>query len=268
MIAPSEPGARVPHSVPPPTGGAPTAADLPPATVELFERAEDGRTLPALLWRAGPGWRMVSSAVLGGGLGARHWVLNAQVSHGYRRTDPAAHLAEIAAGAGLTGAGVGLLTAADVTARARTRDGGVDAVVTAGIEVRGWAAVPDAGVRVPAPAGSGGGTHVPGTVNVLAVVPAALSDAALVNAVATAVEAKVQALVEAGHDCSGTPTDAVCVAARTPRPGEETHAFAGPRSLWGARLARAVHRAVLTAAPARPSGPDRGSRSGGRVHAL
>jgi adenosylcobinamide amidohydrolase len=60
----------------------------------------------------------------------------------------------------------------------------------------------------------------------------------------TATEAKVQALVDAGFDCSGTPTDAVCVAARRPRPGEETHAFGGPRSLWGSRVARAVHRAV------------------------
>jgi adenosylcobinamide amidohydrolase len=36
--------------------------------------------------------------------------------------------------------------------------------------------------------------------------------------------------------------------ARSPRDGDEVHAFAGPRSLWGARVARAVHRAVLTAA--------------------
>lgn len=76
----------------------------------------------------------------------------------------------------------------------------------------------------------------------------ALTDAALVNAVATATEAKVQALLAAGYDCSGTPTDAVCVAARSPCAGAEAHAFAGPRSLWGARVARAVHGAVGTAA--------------------
>ncbi|OEJ35278.1 hypothetical protein BGK67_31815 [Streptomyces subrutilus] len=64
-----------------------------------------------------------------------------------------------------------------------------------------------------------------------------------------AVEAKVQAVLDAGYDCSGTPTDAVCVAARTAHPGEELHAFAGPRSQWGARLARAVHRAVRGAIP-------------------
>ncbi|MFI0723257.1 adenosylcobinamide amidohydrolase [Streptomyces sp. NPDC021224] len=209
--------------------------------VELLLRREDGEHLRALLWRAGPGWRMVSSAVLGGGIGEREWVLNAQVAHGYRRTDPDRHLALLAAGAGEHGPGVGLMTAADVGSYGRGRDGGVTAFATAGLGVRGWAAAP-AG-RVPAPV-------APGTVNILVVVPAPLTDGALVNAVATATEAKVQALLDVGYDCSGTPTDAVCVAARTPgsAPGEP-HAFAGPRSLWGARLARAVHTAVSVAAP-------------------
>jgi len=47
---------------------------------------------PALVWRAGPGWRMLASTVLGGGLGERTWVLNAQVDAGYARLDPDQHL--------------------------------------------------------------------------------------------------------------------------------------------------------------------------------
>lgn len=79
--------------------------------------------------------------------------------------------------------------------------------------------------------------------------PAPLTDAALVNAVATATEAKVQALLDAGLDCSGTPTDSVCVAAPAPSPDSGAgEPFAGPRSRWGARLARAVHAAVLEGA--------------------
>ncbi|MFE3638004.1 adenosylcobinamide amidohydrolase [Streptomyces sp. NPDC059168] len=210
----------------------PSATTTGPRSVRLLTRFEDGERLHALLWRAGPGWRMISSAVLGGGIGERDWVLNAQVAHGYRRTDPDRHLAELAAGAGATGPGVGLMTAADVSRPGRARDGGAEAVVTAGISVRGWAATPAEG------------TAQPGTINIVAVLPVALTDAALVNAVATATEAKVQALLDAGHDCSGTPTDAVCVASRTPAPGTPLHPFAGPRSPWGARLARAVHRAV------------------------
>ncbi|WP_406358618.1 adenosylcobinamide amidohydrolase [Streptomyces hirsutus] len=226
-------------------------AVLPPPRVSggllrprRLTRVEDGGDLHALLWAPGPGMRMISSAVLGGGIGERCWVLNAQVSHGYRRTDPDRHLAELAAGAGARGPGVGLMTAADVSAYAHAHDNGVEAIVTSGIDVRGWAAVPEA-----EEAAAGSGAQAPGTINIVVALPVPLTDAALVNAVATATEAKTQALLEAGHHCSGTPTDAVCVAARTPSPGETPHAFAGPRSAWGARLARAVHRAVHDATP-------------------
>ncbi|MFD6742835.1 adenosylcobinamide amidohydrolase [Streptomyces violaceoruber] len=228
----------MPALLPPPRTGADRLLDP-----DDLIRVEDGERLHALLWRPGPGWRMVSSAVLGGGTGERAWVLNAQVAHGYRRTDPARHLAELARAAGARGPGVGLMTAADVSAHGRARDGGAEAVATAGISVRGWAAAPQEGTV---------GAGPPGTINIVAALPVALSDAALVNAVMTATEAKVQALLDAGLDCSGTPTDAVCVAARAPVGEAEVHAFAGPRSEWGARLARAVHRAVGAALPTGP----------------
>lgn len=224
-------------AVPPPRHA---AALLP---VRLLTRLEDGERLHSLLWRADDGWRMISSAVLGGGIGEYHWVLNAQVSHGYRRTDPDRHLADLARAVDARGPGVGLLTAADVRAYGHACDGGVEAVATAGLGVRGWAASPVEATAAMA---------APGTINIVVALPVALTDAALVNAVATATEAKVQALLDAGYDCSGTPTDAVCVAARTPRADGEVHAFAGPRSLWGARVARAVHQAVRAAAAHRP----------------
>lgn len=201
-------------------------------------RHEDGVDLHHLVWRLGPGWRVCSSAVLGGGIGPRDWILNAQVPGGYPRMDPDRHLAEIAAAEHLTGPGAGLMTAADVTAYAVAADEGVTATATCGLGVRGWAA---------APAEDTGAPPRPGTVNIVVTLPVPLSDAALVNAVATATEAKVQALLDAGLDCSGTPTDSVCIAAPAPDggPGEP---FAGPRSRWGARLARAVHAAVLDGA--------------------
>ncbi|MEU7073242.1 adenosylcobinamide amidohydrolase [Streptomyces narbonensis] len=206
----------------------------------MLAHTEQGRAWPLLVWAPGPGVRMVSSAVLGGGIGERAWVLNAQVPPGYGRLDPVDHLRELAAGAGLAGPGVGLMTAASVEDRRYAADGGAEAVVTAGIGVRGWAAVPGAG-GVAAPR--------PGTINIIVSLPVPLTDAALVNAVATATEAKVQALVELGADASGTPTDAVCVAAPSPAGSDPdaAEAFAGPRSLWGARLARAVHRATYEA---------------------
>ncbi|MFI5652399.1 adenosylcobinamide amidohydrolase [Streptomyces anulatus] len=257
---------------------------------ELRDRHEDGHRLHHLLWRLGPGVRVCSSAVLGGGIGPRAWILNAQVSGGYPRLDPDRHLAEIAAAEGLTGPGAGLMTAADVAAYTTGHDGGVTATVTAGLGVRGWAAAPDTATRAPHRPGTAevpgpphrpedaeapGSPHRsedaeaprspyrsegaeapaspfrPGTVNIVVTLPVALSDAALVNAVATATEAKVQALLDAGLDCSGTPTDAVCVAA--PEPGQDGgEPFAGPRSTWGARIARAVHTAVLAGARTAP----------------
>ncbi|MFI0935275.1 adenosylcobinamide amidohydrolase [Streptomyces sp. NPDC021019] len=232
---------------------------------ELRDRHEGGHRLHHLLWRLGPGVRVCSSAILGGGIGTRAWVLNAQVPGGYPRLDPDRHLAEIAAAEGLTGPGAGLMTAADVAAYTTGQDGGVTATVTAGLGVRGWAAAPDTATGVsrpqeeeasaapfrPEPAEVPAAPFRPGTVNIVVTLPVALSDAALVNAVATATEAKVQALLDAGHDCSGTPTDAVCVA--SPEPGPDGgELFAGPRSAWGARIARAVHTAVLAGARSAP----------------
>ncbi|MEU8664758.1 adenosylcobinamide amidohydrolase, partial [Actinoplanes philippinensis] len=62
------------------------------------------------------------------------------------------------------------------------------------------------------------------------------------NTIATATEAKAQALADLGLDATGTATDAVCVLCPA---GGPPAAYGGPRSRWGAPLARAVHRAVL-----------------------
>jgi adenosylcobinamide amidohydrolase len=66
----------------------------------------------------------------------------------------------------------------------------------------------------------------------------------LVNAVVTATEAKAQAVLDAGFDGTGTATDAICIAAPAEPGGATAEEFAGPRSPWGASIARAVHAAV------------------------
>ncbi|MFI6326369.1 adenosylcobinamide amidohydrolase [Nonomuraea sp. NPDC050556] len=252
--------------------------------VELSHRVEDGERLGALLWEFGPGWRMISSAMLGGGIGPREWVLNAQVVAGYSRMDPVEHLTELAP----PGDGVGMMTAAFVEKYARASDGGVEAVATVGLRVPTWAAAPEGvedqelrPIRV-------------GTINIIVAVPVAMSDAALVNTVMTVTEAKAQALVEVGFPGTGTASDAVCIAVRDRMAGEGNvrgrmagdanvrgrmadggnvrdrmaegvpdvrdrmaagggdaaaeELFGGPRSEWGARIARAVHAAVLAGA--------------------
>jgi adenosylcobinamide amidohydrolase len=203
---------------------------------EMRWRYQDGVRLPVALWCPGPGYRMISSAVSGGGIGPREWVLNAQVPASYSRTDPAVHVAELAAGLGLAGPGVGLLTAARVTDAVHRADDGVRVAATVGLRVPTWAAAPPgAPGREPAPAWR------PGTINIIVSVPVPLRDAAYVNAVLTATEAKTQAVLAAGFRATGTASDAICVAA--PAAGEPED-FAGPRSRWGARIARAVYAAV------------------------
>jgi adenosylcobinamide amidohydrolase len=199
--------------------------------------------LPLLVWDLGDAPRyVVSSAPVGGGLGVRSAVVNAQVVPGYGRVDVDVHVAELASGAGIaTGDLVGMLTAADVRDVQRADDDGVVVWSTVGIAVPTWAAAPE-GDCSPAP------TSVAGTINIVAELPVRLTDAALVNAVATVTEAKSQALFEAGVAGTGTATDAVCLLcpARVPA---EAEPFGGPRSTWGARLARAVHATVAAGIP-------------------
>jgi len=196
-----------------------------------------------LVWRFEPAVLAVSSAVLGGGIGRRHWAVNAEVPLSYSRSDPDDDLRALAEALGLRGNGIGMLTAADVGAWRRHEDEGAVAEATVGLTVPTWAAEP-------APAPMPGPAPPPGTVNIVAMVPERLSEAALVNAVMTVTEAKSQALWEAGVDGTGTASDAVCVLCPTDGPVEgPAHTYGGPRSLWGARLARAVHGAVSSAAP-------------------
>jgi adenosylcobinamide hydrolase len=190
----------------------------------------------AVVWRAPQPVRVASTSVVGGGIGERRWFLNVQVDADYPAVDPVGDLLRMAAALGLHGDGVGMLTAKDVGDVVLAEDAGVEVAATVGLGWPTWAAAPDEPVGVP----------TPGTVNILVVVPVPLSDAALVNAVATATEAKVQALLEAGVEATGTASDAICVACAVDGPAPEQ--YGGPRSTWGARIARAVHRAVLDGA--------------------
>jgi adenosylcobinamide hydrolase len=205
--------------------------------VQLADRVEGGHRLPVLIWRLPEPVLAISSGTLGGGVGFRNWIVNATVDKSYSRMDPAVHLAELATAHDLRGPGVGLLTAVDVRQREIAVDGGVEAVITVGLSVPTWAAAPD-GDGTPAP---------PGTINSVVRVPVRLDEAALVNAVITATEAKVQALADAGVAATGTASDAICIVCPADGIAEP---FAGPRSIWGARLARAVHSATKSGAEA------------------
>ena len=193
---------------------------------ELVER--DGADL--LVWRTGPSL-VASTATVGGGVGVRDWVLNVQVPPDYGRTDLAAHAGELASALKLHGEGVALFTAAAVRRVRDAVDGDVFVQATVGVTRPTWAAAPD----------ESGEPH-PGTVNIVVFVPVCFDEGALLNALTTATEAKSQALFERRVDGTGTASDALCVVSPLEGPREP---FAGPRSHWGARVARAVHGAVL-----------------------
>ncbi|HLM97042.1 MAG TPA: adenosylcobinamide amidohydrolase [Acidimicrobiales bacterium] len=220
----------------------PSELDMAP---ERFEHGQPHESLSLLVWRFSEPLSVVSSAPLGGGIGPRRWVVNAQVPHAYARLDPEVHLAELASARGLSGPGVGMLTAVDLRHVRHEEDGGAHVDVSVGITFPTWAAAPDehAGHSGASPGIINIGTINIGTINIVGIVPESLSPAAMVNAVMSVTEAKAQALWEAGVPGTGTASDAVCIAC--PDSGN-AHRFGGPRSQWGARLARAVHRAVLT----------------------
>jgi len=188
--------------------------------------------LAALAWRLRTPLLSASTATVGGGIGLRQWVVNAQVPPDYARRDVAAHVAEVADALGLSGPGVGMLTAAEVTAGTLAREAGVQVEATVGLDRPLWAAAPAEADVVAA---------APGTVNVVAFLPVRHGEAALANILCTVTEAKVQAFLDGGVPGTGTASDAVTVLCPASGAAEP---FGGPRSEYGSRVARAVYAAL------------------------
>lgn len=215
-----------------------------PVAVECVDPVTVEDTRAALVWRFPSTVAALSSAAVGGGASALDWVLGIGVTEGYGRHDLEAHAGEVATKLGLQGTGAALFTAADVTAAVQGEDGGVLVDATVGVTKPTWAADEDYSYQV-----RDGDRWVPGTINIVVQLPVALTAAAAVNAVITVTEAKSQALIEAGIPGTGTASDAVLVCWP---PAFETEGFAGPRSQWGARMARAVHAAIVAGLAVHP----------------
>ena len=192
---------------------------------------------------------VLSSAVVGGGLDELREILNVHVDDKYDGERPEEDLAAVAAELGIRERFVGLMTAA-YTEYARCAVESLDEVTVAAVVSIGLSNTSCAGVTPPIAAGPAGGAAAPGpgTINVILLVDAALTSAAMVNAVITATEAKAMTLAEwdvrtpDGDPASGTSTDTVVVAC-TGR-GEELR-YAGPATPVGWLAARAV-RAAMT----------------------
>ncbi|MBI2468805.1 MAG: adenosylcobinamide amidohydrolase [Candidatus Rokubacteria bacterium] len=183
--------------------------------------------------------RVLASAIVGADLAATRHILNMHVPKGSRCEDAAGDLHAFARRLGIAEPFVGLMTAAwthEARAVMETRDG----VAVSAIARVGLGTLVAAGLSPPAP-------WRPSTINTIVLLDARLDPAAAVNAVITATEAKVAALMEAavvtpgGARATGTVTDAVVIA-WTGR-GRRLE-YLGPAAPGGWLVARAVRRAV------------------------
>ena len=188
-------------------------------------------TRHVIVWRFPEPVFILSSAPVGGGLSVVNWICNVGVTSTFCDPGIDHHAHQVADALDLDGGGATFFTAADVRLAQHATVGGVAVDATVGVTRATWAADTEE-AWVP---------WSPGTINMVVQVPVPLEPSAAVNAVITATEAKVQAFIEAGVPGTDTATDAVAICWP---PGPDSAPYGGPRSPWGARLARAAHAAV------------------------
>ena len=181
----------------------------------------------------------ISSAMIGGGFAQTCNIVNMRVEDVGPDSRPEDDLRAFAVSLGIEGPFIGLMTAAK-TEHARLAEAASAGLTVAAIVSVGLSNRICAGLSAPAEAGLG-------TINAIVLVDAALTPAALVNAVITTSEAKTLALAsldvrtDDGLPAGGTSTDAVVVAC-TGR-GTELE-YAGPATTVGWLIARCVRRAI------------------------
>ncbi len=203
----------------------------------------------ALILRSESRLRTLASAVVGGGWGQARTILVRHVSKHYDHPDPAADLQAFARSRGIQNPFVGLMTAAYLDRGARVVELAEGDLALTLVMTAGFSNATAAGLSPPA-----GPEHLPapGTINLILIIDAPLTPAAMVNAVITVTEAKT-AMIQAwgmqapgGHPATGTSTDAVVIACR---PEGEPLPYAGPVTRVGHLIARAVRLGMESARP-------------------
>lgn len=151
-----------------------------------------------------------------GGIRSVTALLNHTVPPGWSHDDPVKEIELAAALEGLSPDLFGLLTAVPVHQACILQYDFITVFVTAGIR------------REP-PTGAG-------TINIIVASSEGMEDAALLETILVATEAKAEALLELGLPATGTPTDAVIAACE----GEVRHRYAGRITPAGQRIRDAV----------------------------
>ncbi|MFF2089128.1 adenosylcobinamide amidohydrolase [Paenibacillus sp. NPDC058174] len=193
--------------------------------------------------------RTVSSAVHLGGFAAADTVVNWKVPIPYECEDPAAD-----AGSRLTGWGydpdntICLMTAAKLTHLSVAEEEGdcfkLVCFTTSGTSNGARAGLPRETFSA----------YAPGTINTVLLIDGQMTDAAMVNAVIQAAEAKAAALQDLniidpdnGMTATGTTTDAIVIGVSGEGYGSSVHAYAGAATTIGNAIGRLVYATVYEA---------------------
>lgn len=187
--------------------------------------------------------KVLGSAVLGGELRQARHILNHSVDKDYNGSNPEQDLRQLVEYLDLGSDVLGMMTAVRI----------IDTVLSVGRKkALSVAALCTAGLGNPGVAGELPGKltgkYQPGTINIILLIDGHLTDAAMVNAVITATEAKVRAIYSAkislpgGELVTGTTTDAIVVAC-TGR--GELMRYAGTATELGYMIGNTVYKAVL-----------------------
>lgn len=181
----------------------------------------------------------ISSGVVGGGIGQTQAIINMHVHKNYNCASPADDLHALAQRRGISEPFQGFMTAVylNKTQSVTLREGNltVTALITAGVSN-----ATAAGLSAPA-------ALTPGTINIILLIDANLTPAALVNAVITVSEAKTASLMarnirtQDNLPATGTSTDAVCIACTGRGPVSD---YAGPATIVGWLMACAVRQCI------------------------
>ncbi|MFY9800959.1 MAG: adenosylcobinamide amidohydrolase [Methanoregula sp.] len=157
-----------------------------------------------------------ASTGIAGGIRSVSTLINHTVPAGWNHEDPKKELEFIAAGAGISHDFFGLLTAVPVQQCCVLQYDFVTVFITAGIR------------REP--------TESAGTINIVVTISEGMEDAALLETIMVATEAKAEALMEMDLPLTGTPTDAVIAGCE----GIVKHRYAGRLTDTGRRVRETV----------------------------
>ncbi len=165
----------------------------------------------------------LSSGVDGGRRAVKN-ILNIQVPHDFSHDDPKSYIEGMAASMTLEGDSLALLTAVEMKNVRILSDACVTVFVTAGLT----------------------NPSSFGTINILLVSSAKLSEGAMAGAIITATEAKARALLDYGFNFTGTTTDAVVIAYEDC--GDDGPIlYSGPATPFGKRVTKLVRLGVKDA---------------------